>query len=491
MFKPVIFGIGKLGRQLTLAILGVALTAIIVMSALGEISEGRDINSLVTHQEHALSDAAALASGALYGRDGWRHANLQPVFDLVEGEGGAARVHDMHGKVIRATPGFARFRASHEFKDPVMMHGKPVGWVTVKFGDKGLGSAVSQFESERMRATLGAAGIVALIALVVSLLISRQITLPLERVLAIIRARGEGDRSERIGKARGTGVIAELSVALNESSDAIDKRDRLQKNLVANIAHELRTPVAILQASHEAMIDGVTPPTPENLWSIRDEVLRLARMIEDLQRLAAAEAAALQLTLVPQDLSVIAADSAAGLVDSFGAAGVNLVRRLNPVCIMCDPDRMREVVTNLLTNALKFTPAGGTVDIETSRNGAGSARLMVSDTGIGIPSDELPRVTERFFRGQRSSEMAAGSGIGLTIVAELVRAQHGNLCISSEPGSGTQAVITLPGAKEPKPVWRRWLAHEATPTAIVRAADGVADRSDEPRQPQGSAASSS
>ena len=125
-----------------------------------------------------------------------------------------------------------------------------------------------------LRASLGAAGIVALIALVVSLIISRQITLPLERVLATIRARGEGDRSVRIDDAKGTGVIHELSVALNESSDAIDQRDRLQKNLVANIAHELRTPVAILQASHEAMLDGVTEPTTENLWSLRDEVLQ-------------------------------------------------------------------------------------------------------------------------------------------------------------------------------------------------------------------------
>ena len=150
-------------------------------------------------------------------------------------------------------------------------------------------------KQQRLRASLGAAGIVALIALAVSLLISRQITLPLERVLAAIRARGQGYRSMRIAQAKGTGVIAELSLAINESSDAIDQRDRLQKNLVANIAHELRTPVAVLQASHEAMLDGVTAPTDENLWSLRDEVLRLARMIDDLQRLAAAESAALQL----------------------------------------------------------------------------------------------------------------------------------------------------------------------------------------------------
>ncbi len=246
-----------------------------------------------------------------------------------------------------------------------------------------------------------------------------------------------------------TGVLRELSVALNESSDAIDQRDRLQKNLVANIAHELRTPVAILQASHEAMLDGVTQPTTENLWSLRDEVLRLARMIEDLQRLAAAEAAALQLKVAPQDLAEVAADAAASLTDSFGAAEVSLTRKLSSVWVLCDPDRMREVIVNLLTNALKFTPADGTVTLETGSGDRGMAQLKVSDTGIGIPADELPRVTERFFRGQRSAQMATGSGIGLTIVAELVRPQHGDLNITSEQGRGTQAKVCVPLAKKP------------------------------------------
>jgi two-component system, OmpR family, sensor histidine kinase BaeS len=471
MFRLGRFGIGKLGLKLALAFLGVALTSIIVLSALTQVSIGRNINALVAEQEEALSDAAAIACGANYGHAGWKNANLQPVLELVQREGGALEVRDVHGSLVQATPGFAKFRAYHVYKDPVMSRGELVGSVTTKFDGSGLGSVASTFQSEGLRATLGAAGIVALIALVVSLFISRQITLPLERVLSIIRARGAGDRSVRIAGARGTGVVHELSVALNESSDAVDERDRLQKNLVANIAHELRTPVAILQASHEAMLDGVTPLTTENLWSLRDEVLRLARMIDDLQRLAAAEAAALQLALVPMDLSAIAADSAASLSDSFAAAGVNLVRRLNPAWIMCDPDRMIEVITNLLTNALKFTPAGGTVEIETSRLDRESVRLLINDTGIGIPSDELPRVTERFFRGQRSSEMATGSGIGLTIVAELVRAQNGYLHISSEPGKGTQATITLPGGKKPEPGRRYREVDRAERSGIARTAD--------------------
>jgi two-component system sensor histidine kinase BaeS len=447
MAKPVIFGIGKLGLRLALAFLGVALTAIIVLSALTEIGIGHDINHLANKQERSLTRSVAVASAALYSQKGWKNADLMPVFELVDNEGAEAQITDMRGVVIQSTSGYGDARSDDQFAAPVRVHGHVVGVVTVKFNDRGLGAVVRQFEEQRLTSSLGAAGIVALIALAVSLIISRQITLPLERVLAAIRARGQGYRSMRISQAKGAGVVQELSLAINESSDAIDQRDRLQKNLVANIAHELRTPVAVLQASHEAMLDGVTAPTDENLWSLRDEVLRLARMIDDLQRLAAAESAALQLRLEASDLAEVAADAAASLADSFGAAGISLTKKLRPVWVLCDQDRMREIVVNLLTNALKFTPADGQVVLETGAAGHGLARLRVSDTGIGISPEELPRVAERFFRGQRSSAMATGSGIGLTIVVELIHAQRGNFDIASEPGQGTTASITMPAMK--------------------------------------------
>lgn len=452
MVKPVVFGIGRLGLRLTVAFLGVALAAIIILSWLTELSTGNNINNLAMQQERNLSRAVAASSGAMFAQppDGWLSANLTPVLDLVSREGASGAIYDMSGNIVQETSDFRPADEDRVFRTPVQVRGEEVGIVVVKFDeDRGLGNVVSEFERERWRASLGAAGIVALIALVVSLVVSRQITAPVERVMAIIRARGEGDRASRIEEATGAGVLRELSLALNESSDAIDQRDRLQKNLVANIAHELRTPVAILQASHEAMIDGVTQPTTENLWSLRDEVLRLARMIEDLQRLAAAEAAALQLKVAPQDLSEIAAGAAASLADSFGAAEISLTRKLTPIWVSCDADRMREVIVNLLTNALKFTPADGGVILETGPGRRGMGQIQVTDTGVGIPADELPRVTERFFRGQRSAQMATGSGIGLTIVAELVRAQYGHFDITSEQGKGTRVTISVPLAKKP------------------------------------------
>jgi two-component system, OmpR family, sensor histidine kinase BaeS len=224
----------------------------------------------------------------------------------------------------------------------------------------------------------------------------------------------------------------------------LDRQEQLRRDLVADVAHELRTPVAILQAGHEALLDGVAEPTPAELTSLRDEVLRLARMVSDLQTLAAADAAALQLALQPGDLAGIAAAAADSLTRRFEAAGVTLEQELAPVPVRADEHWLHQVITNLLTNALKFTPAGGHVTIRTSRREAGAV-LVVSDTGVGIPAVDLPHIFDRFWRGGQAAQVS-GSGIGLAIAAELARAHGGELTARSEPGHGTELTLTLPGA---------------------------------------------
>jgi len=440
-----VLGIGDLGRRLVVAFVGVALAAVAAEVAIASTSADADVSKFVTEQESDLTSAVAAATEIAYsGHLRWDSAQLMPVIDLVDRTNAAVQVRDPAGQVIRSSPGFARFPAEPQMSAPLIVRGNIVGSVAVKFGPAGLGAAAAQFDAERWRARLYAAAIAVLLALVVSVAMARRISAPLERVLAAMRARGAGDRRVRVKDVREVGVLGELLEGFNAATDALDRQDQAQRNLVADVAHELRTPVAVLQAGHEAMLDGITKPTPENLGSLRDEVLRLGRMIEGLQALAAAEAAALQLRLVPQDLAAVAGDAAARLSELFETAGIQLRNELIETSVICDYSRIREVVTNLLTNALKYTPAGGTVLLEAGPYDRKLARLRVSDTGIGIPPDELPHVTERFFRGQRSAEMAGGTGIGLTIVAELVRAHHGDMKITSQPGIGTQVIITIP-----------------------------------------------
>jgi two-component system, OmpR family, sensor histidine kinase BaeS len=440
-------GIGQLGARLALAFVAVALAAIFVNALLSAEILGGDFNRLVKQQERGLADASALASAAAYGNMGWKHADLDSVYALADRADAGVRVWDGAGRIVGSSPNFASLPTSHARTMPVIVRGAKVGQVTTRFDPRTAGQMVRAFEARKWHSRLIAAGLAALIALVVSVAVALPITRPLEQMLEAVRARGAGRRFIRIEKPRGVGVIRELLAAYNEMSHALDERDRLQRNLVADVAHELRTPVAVLQASHEAMIDGVTEPTPENLESLREEVLRLARMVDDLQCLASAESAALQLRLVHCDMSAIVAEAADNLRETFAVAGVGFEQHLTSAMVRCDAARMREMVTNLLTNALKFTPRGGCVLVESGPlDGTRVAKVRVSDTGVGIPADELPHVTERFFRGARSLEMADGSGIGLTIVDELVRAHSGELTIASEPGVGTQVTIALPEA---------------------------------------------
>jgi signal transduction histidine kinase len=231
-------------------------------------------------------------------------------------------------------------------------------------------------------------------------------------------------------------------MAFDHMADTLDYEDTVRRDLVASVAHELRTPVAVLQAGHEALLDGVTEPSPQELGSLRDEVLRLARMVDDLQTMAAADAAVLRLAREPRDLAPIAARAADSLARRFDAAEVTLHRELTPAPALADERWIHQVVTNLLGNALKFTPPGGTVTIRT-RADDGRAVLEVADTGIGIPAGELPRVFDRFWRGQ-AAVPASGSGIGLAVAAELAWAHGGTLTADSRPGEGTRLTLSLP-----------------------------------------------
>ena len=163
-------------------------------------------------------------------------------------------------------------------------------------------------------------------------------------------------------------------------------------------------------------------------------------MVDDLQTLAAADAATLQLSLRRCDLAEVTAAAAGSLARRFEAAGLVVRQELAPAWVMADPRWLHQVITNLLTNALKFTPAGGQVTIQ-SRTAGTSAVLQVTDTGAGIPADELPHIFERFWRGRQAAQ-TSGSGIGLAVAAELARAHGGQLTVASEPGRGTEMTLT-------------------------------------------------
>jgi two-component system sensor histidine kinase BaeS len=436
---------GPIWLRLALAFVGVALAAVALLAGLTAAMAAADVSHLASQQRQELTRGVAVAAGAAWHRaDSWAAAELSPVLDLAAKTGADAQVRDQAGRIVGATPGFARLAGMPQSSAAIIVHGERVGQAVLRFTGSGLGGADQVLQTALLRAIAGAAGLAALLALVTGLAIARRITRPVERLIAVTRAVGRGDRAARVGSIRAPGELSELATAFDQLADTLDRGEQLRRDLVADVAHELRTPIAVLQAGHEALLDGVAEPTAVQLTSLRDEVLRLARIVGDLQTLAEADAAALHLVLGPADLAGIAASAADSLAGRFEAAGITIERQLTPVEVLADAGRLYQVIANLLTNALKFTPAGGKVTIQAGP-AEGGAVLRVTDTGAGIPAAELPRVFERFWRGRQASR-TSGSGIGLAVAAELAHAHGGELTAASREGHGTQMTLTLPRA---------------------------------------------
>ncbi|HLH84782.1 MAG TPA: HAMP domain-containing sensor histidine kinase [Trebonia sp.] len=430
--------------RLALAFLGVALTAIALLAGLVAVFAAADVSSLADRQREDLASAISVTAGAAWDRGGnWASADLSPVFGLAQRAGVELQIRDAAGRTVAATPAYAAATGPRA-SAAVVVRGQRRGVALVRFTGSGIGGADSALRAALLRAIAGAAGLAALVALLAGLAVARRITRPIARLIAVTRAMAGGDRASRAGDVRAPGELRDLAAAFDQMADALDREDQIRRDMVADVAHELRTPVAVLQAAHEALLDGVAEPTAGELSSLRDEVLRLARMVDDLQTLAAADAAALHLARQRCDLAAIADAAAGSLARRFEAAGIELVRRLSGAPVLADPRWLHQVVTNLLTNALKFTPSGGRVTVRTGQNGT-DAVLDVSDTGAGIPAADLPRIFDRFWRG-RDAAQTSGSGIGLAIAAEIARAHGGRLTAESTEGRGTTMTLTLPAA---------------------------------------------
>ena len=436
---------GTLGLRLTLAFLGVALAAIALLAGLTAAFAAADVSNLASQQRGELASAIAVAAGAVWDENkSWSSADLSPVLDLAARTGTAVQIRDQSGHVVASSGGFSAADGAQSSLPVQVRGGERVGTALVRSTGSGLNAADRSLKTALLRAIAGAAGLAALLALLTGLAVARRITRPVTRLIAATRSMAAGDRTARVGEIHAADELRELAASFDQMAGTLDRQEQIRRNLVADVAHELRTPIAILQAGHEALLDGVAEPTPAELGSLRDEVLRLARMVGDLQTLAAADAAALNLARTPTDLAELAATAADSLARRFEAAGITLDRELSASPVLADPHWLHQVITNLLTNALKFTPADGRVTISTRSIGT-EAVLRVADTGAGIPADDLPRIFDRFFRGQQAAQIS-GSGIGLTVAAELVQAHGGRLTAASELGHGTQMTLSLPSA---------------------------------------------
>lgn len=276
-----------------------------------------------------------------------------------------------------------------------------------------------------------------------------QFAAPLGDLVAAADAVAGGDLSARV-VVRGPGELRRLGAAFNHMVGELARADQQRRNLTADVAHELRTPLHVIQGNLEGMLDGVYAPTPDTLGATLSETRALARLVDDLQTLSLAEAGRLPLTVERVDIAELLADVVTSFSGQAEAAGVALRAETEGegVAALADWGRLDQVLGNLVANALRHTPAGGRITLSAGAAGPGQVRVTVVDSGEGIAAEDVPFVFDRFWRGDpaRSHEGNAGSGLGLAIAQQLIQAQGGTITVASAVGQGTTFTICLPAA---------------------------------------------
>jgi len=329
---------------------------------------------------------------------------------------------------------------------PVEVNGQTVGLVLVgSMIEPALNPADEDFLQAVNLSIFITAAAVGLFALVLGSMLFRQITSPLRAVSQAAEALAAGQLDRRV-EAKTSDEIGRVAQSFNRMAESLAQADVQRRNMVADIAHELRTPLTVVQGSLEAMLDGVYDLNPENIASIHQQTALVSRLVADLRDLALAEAGQLRLDWQTVDLEALVAQATDGLRGQALEKGVTLKVEAPPGLprIRGDGQRLQQVLFNLLSNALRHTPRGGTI---TTAVDAKEDRVVVrvQDTGSGIPAEDLPHVFERFYRVDRSrARTTGGSGLGLTIARRIVQAHGGQIWAQSWLGAGSTFAFSLP-----------------------------------------------
>lgn len=329
---------------------------------------------------------------------------------------------------------------------PIADNGQTVGWLV------GVGSPVLSTREEaflrQVNASLVWAGLAAgVLGLGLGVVLARGLSAPLARLTRAARAIAQGRLEERV-PVGGSTEMREMGNAFNQMAESLAQAEKQRRNLVADIAHELRTPLAVIQGNLQALLDGVYPLERSQLISLQEEAVLLGRLVIDLRELALADAGQLELQVAPIDPGELVQSAVMAFSGTAEQQGVILRAEVEPGLppIRGDAARLGQVLRNLLSNALRYTPPGGKIIVRCTRSSAFTGiALHVQDTGPGIKPEDLPHVFDRFYRGDKSrSRASGGAGLGLAIAKRIVEAHGGKIGVKSEYSRGADFWFTLP-----------------------------------------------
>ena len=277
---------------------------------------------------------------------------------------------------------------------------------------------------------------------------SRLISGPMRQLTLAARKVATGDFSQRVS-TKTDDEIGEVSVAFNTMAEQLEVKEKSRRQLLADIAHELRNPLSIIQGNLEAWLDGVITPAPDQMASVYDETVLLSRLVTDLRDLSLAEAGQLKLYQKATELGEFIFTEITGVQNRCQEKQISINAELPTglPLVLIDRDRIRQVLHNLVDNALRYTPAGGAIEIGADYAKPGWVTVSVSDTGAGIARKDLPHIFDHFYKADRSRKRGyGGAGIGLAMVKRVVELHGGTVWVKSRKGKGTTFYFTLPVA---------------------------------------------
>ena len=287
-----------------------------------------------------------------------------------------------------------------------------------------------------------------IVAIIITLFLSRRILAPVKALSAAAQLLGKGDFSQRV-QIRDKSEIGELASTFNSMAGNLERDEQLRRDMVADVAHELRSPLTNVRGYLEAIQDGVTKPDEKTIGSIYDETMLLSRLVDDLQELSLAESGELKLYCQDEEMPELIQQAVSAVHAKAVDKGISLSMALpdNLPLVYIDFLRIKQVLLNLLENAIVHTPSAGMIKVGAQEKGD-MVEISVTDTGEGIPAGELPNIFERFHRVDKSrSRATGGSGLGLTIAKYFVEAHSGKIEVQSEPGKGSRFAFTVPVSK--------------------------------------------
>lgn len=442
-------GVGALGRRLLTAFILVALASVVVLTVAALVGSSRGIAAGQGTERQATADAVAGEVARALGAAGsWAGADLSAAIAIGQAQGADVTVRDLSGAVMGGTAGGMAMGAMNGMGRggvvaDVIVDGVAVGSVRLGFGS----TAADRGQTIAWTWILVAAIASLLFALGVAVWTTRWITAPIRRLSTMARSFAGGDRAARPSPEdlASDSELGDLARAFAAAADDVERSEAVRRRLSADVAHELRTPLAVLQAGLEELRDGFVDADPERLAALHEQSVRLGRIVEDLAQLSAAESAGMALRRLPLDLGVVVEDAVAAARPAVAARGMTLESDVAAdISVVGDADRLHQVLGNLLANAARYCRTGDRISVRAAADPPW-AMVTVADTGPGIPPADLPLVFERLWRGSSTAPSdEAGSGIGLAIVRELVEAHGGDVRADSDGESGTTITLRLP-----------------------------------------------